>query len=179
MYVDKLFWTDNSKSVYIAGSPSFYCFQDIMRVCSETSIHFCPITSKMLLALDKWGHIWPLLSLAETFWRSWAVTLLLWTLQMVSRTTHRASRHTCPVQTSSCGAREDQRKQPGLQKRGEAERWRSAHGLHCSGDQEQDDVAGESRHVHYQPALRLWSAVHQPGKSYLIIWIKENWIYLM
>uniref|UniRef100_A0A8C2WDJ4 KRIT1 ankyrin repeat containing n=1 Tax=Cyclopterus lumpus TaxID=8103 RepID=A0A8C2WDJ4_CYCLU len=45
---------DNSKPVYGAGSPSFYCFQDIMRVCSETSAHFCPITSKMLLALDKW-----------------------------------------------------------------------------------------------------------------------------
>lgn len=45
---------DNSKPVYIAGSPSFYCFQDIMRVCSETSTHFCSITSKMLLALDKW-----------------------------------------------------------------------------------------------------------------------------
>uniref|UniRef100_A0A3Q3SG27 KRIT1 ankyrin repeat containing n=1 Tax=Mastacembelus armatus TaxID=205130 RepID=A0A3Q3SG27_9TELE len=45
---------DNSKSVYSAGSPSFYCFQDIMRVCSETSTHFCSITSKMLLALDKW-----------------------------------------------------------------------------------------------------------------------------
>uniref|UniRef100_A0A3B4UN73 KRIT1 ankyrin repeat containing n=1 Tax=Seriola dumerili TaxID=41447 RepID=A0A3B4UN73_SERDU len=45
---------DNSKPVYIAGSPSFYCFQDIMRVCSETSAHFCSITSKMLLSLDKW-----------------------------------------------------------------------------------------------------------------------------
>uniref|UniRef100_A0A8C9WTF5 KRIT1 ankyrin repeat containing n=1 Tax=Sander lucioperca TaxID=283035 RepID=A0A8C9WTF5_SANLU len=45
---------DNSKPAYIAGSPSFYCFQDIMRVCSETSIHFCSVTSKMLLALDKW-----------------------------------------------------------------------------------------------------------------------------
>uniref|UniRef100_A0A8D3DMK1 FERM domain-containing protein n=1 Tax=Scophthalmus maximus TaxID=52904 RepID=A0A8D3DMK1_SCOMX len=45
---------DNSKPVYSAGSPSFYCFQDIMRVCSETSAHFCSITSKMLLALDKW-----------------------------------------------------------------------------------------------------------------------------
>uniref|UniRef100_A0A3Q1JL74 FERM domain-containing protein n=1 Tax=Anabas testudineus TaxID=64144 RepID=A0A3Q1JL74_ANATE len=45
---------DNSKPIYSAGSPSFYCFQDIMRVCSETSTHFCSITSKMLLALDKW-----------------------------------------------------------------------------------------------------------------------------
>uniref|UniRef100_A0A672FY12 FERM domain-containing protein n=1 Tax=Salarias fasciatus TaxID=181472 RepID=A0A672FY12_SALFA len=45
---------DNSKPVHSPGMPSFYCFQDIMRVCSETSAHFCPITSKMLLALDKW-----------------------------------------------------------------------------------------------------------------------------
>ncbi|XP_043993555.1 krev interaction trapped protein 1 isoform X1 [Gambusia affinis] len=45
---------DNSKTIHISGSPSFYCFQDIMRVCSETSPHFCSITSKMLLALDKW-----------------------------------------------------------------------------------------------------------------------------
>uniref|UniRef100_A0A3B4BE21 FERM domain-containing protein n=1 Tax=Periophthalmus magnuspinnatus TaxID=409849 RepID=A0A3B4BE21_9GOBI len=45
---------DNSKPVYNAGSPNFYCLQDIMRVCSETSTHFCPMTSKMLLALDKW-----------------------------------------------------------------------------------------------------------------------------
>lgn len=52
-HLKPVFWTDNSKPVYSAGSPSFYCFQDIMRVCSETSIHFCPITSKMLLALDK------------------------------------------------------------------------------------------------------------------------------
>ncbi|KAA0710320.1 Nuclear pore complex protein [Triplophysa tibetana] len=45
---------ENSKSVYQPGSPSFYCLQDIMRVCSETSAHFSSITSKMLLALDKW-----------------------------------------------------------------------------------------------------------------------------
>lgn len=51
--MENVFWTDNSKTVYSAGSPSFYCFQDIMRVCSETSIYFCPNTSKMLLALDK------------------------------------------------------------------------------------------------------------------------------
>lgn len=44
---------ENSKSVYQPGSPSFYCLQDIMRVCSETSAHFSSITSKMLLALDK------------------------------------------------------------------------------------------------------------------------------
>ena len=53
LYINKSFWTDNSKPVYSAGSPSFYCFQDIMRVCSETSAHFCSTTSKMLLALDK------------------------------------------------------------------------------------------------------------------------------
>jgi len=51
--IDKSLCTDNSKPVYGAGSPSFYCFQDIMRVCSETSPLFCPVTSKMLLALDK------------------------------------------------------------------------------------------------------------------------------
>uniref|UniRef100_A0AAQ5Y8Z7 FERM domain-containing protein n=1 Tax=Amphiprion ocellaris TaxID=80972 RepID=A0AAQ5Y8Z7_AMPOC len=45
---------DNSKPVHSPGCPNFYCFQDIMRVCSETSTHFCSITSKMLLALDKW-----------------------------------------------------------------------------------------------------------------------------
>ncbi|KAG9339156.1 hypothetical protein JZ751_024014 [Albula glossodonta] len=45
---------DNSKPVYSPGSPCFYCLQDIMRVCTETSAHFSSITSKMLLALDKW-----------------------------------------------------------------------------------------------------------------------------
>ncbi|KAK7898927.1 hypothetical protein WMY93_019780 [Mugilogobius chulae] len=45
---------DNSKPVYNTGSPNFYCLQDIMRVCSETSTHFCSMTSRMLLALDKW-----------------------------------------------------------------------------------------------------------------------------
>ncbi|CAL8294825.1 unnamed protein product [Merluccius merluccius] len=45
---------DNSKPCYNAGSPSFYCLQDMMRVCSETSAHFSPVTSRMLLALDKW-----------------------------------------------------------------------------------------------------------------------------
>lgn len=56
-HIKPVSWADNSKPVYSAGSPSFYCFQDIMRVCSETSVHFCPITSKMLLALDKWASI--------------------------------------------------------------------------------------------------------------------------
>ncbi|KAK1172538.1 krev interaction trapped protein 1-like isoform X1 [Acipenser oxyrinchus oxyrinchus] len=45
---------DNSKSVYCPGSPSFYCLQDIMRVCSETSTHFSTLTARMLIALDKW-----------------------------------------------------------------------------------------------------------------------------
>ncbi|KAJ8409823.1 hypothetical protein AAFF_G00218820 [Aldrovandia affinis] len=45
---------DNSKPIYNPGSPCFYCLQDIMRVCNETSAHFSPITSKMLQALDKW-----------------------------------------------------------------------------------------------------------------------------
>ncbi|XP_063042167.1 krev interaction trapped protein 1 [Engraulis encrasicolus] len=45
---------DNSKPSFQPGSPSFFCLQDIMRVCSETSAHFSPITARMLLALDKW-----------------------------------------------------------------------------------------------------------------------------
>ncbi|XP_028647065.1 krev interaction trapped protein 1 isoform X1 [Erpetoichthys calabaricus] len=45
---------DNSKTVFCPGSPSFYCLQDIMRVCSETSTHFSTITARMLIALDKW-----------------------------------------------------------------------------------------------------------------------------
>ncbi|XP_048849959.1 LOW QUALITY PROTEIN: krev interaction trapped protein 1 [Brienomyrus brachyistius] len=45
---------DNSKLTYNPGCPSFYCLQDVMRVCSETSTHFSPTTSKMLMALDKW-----------------------------------------------------------------------------------------------------------------------------
>ncbi|KAG7271167.1 hypothetical protein CRUP_025482 [Coryphaenoides rupestris] len=45
---------DNSKPCCTAGSPSFYCLQDMMRVCSETSVHFSSVTSRMLLALDKW-----------------------------------------------------------------------------------------------------------------------------
>uniref|UniRef100_A0AAR2M5T9 Krev interaction trapped protein 1 n=1 Tax=Pygocentrus nattereri TaxID=42514 RepID=A0AAR2M5T9_PYGNA len=45
---------DKRNHVYHPGSPSFYCLQDIMRVCSETSAHFSSITSKMLLGLDKW-----------------------------------------------------------------------------------------------------------------------------
>ncbi|KAM3928160.1 krev interaction trapped protein 1 isoform 1-T2 [Leptodactylus fuscus] len=45
---------DNSKMNYNPGSPVFYCLQDIMRVCSETSNHFSTITARMLIALDKW-----------------------------------------------------------------------------------------------------------------------------
>ncbi|KAJ8273385.1 hypothetical protein GJAV_G00101010 [Gymnothorax javanicus] len=53
---------DNSKPICSPGAPCFYCLQDIMRVCSETSAHFSSVTSKMLLALDKWlaeQHIIP------------------------------------------------------------------------------------------------------------------------
>ncbi|KAM5157908.1 LOW QUALITY PROTEIN: krev interaction trapped protein 1 [Mantella aurantiaca] len=45
---------DNSKTSYSPGGPVFYCLQDIMRVCSETSSHFSTLTARMLLALDKW-----------------------------------------------------------------------------------------------------------------------------
>ncbi|KAG8443162.1 hypothetical protein GDO86_011824 [Hymenochirus boettgeri] len=45
---------DNAKIVCSPGSPVFYCFQDIMRVCSESSAHFSTITARMLIALDKW-----------------------------------------------------------------------------------------------------------------------------
>ncbi|KAM8967130.1 krev interaction trapped protein 1 [Pelodytes ibericus] len=45
---------DNAKSTYNPGSPGFYCLQDIMRVCSESSTHFSTITARMLIALDKW-----------------------------------------------------------------------------------------------------------------------------
>lgn len=48
---------DNSKPSYTAGSPSFYCLQDMMRVCSETSVHFSSVTSRMLLALDKYAPL--------------------------------------------------------------------------------------------------------------------------
>ncbi|MEE6466638.1 hypothetical protein FKM82_007013 [Ascaphus truei] len=45
---------DNAKNTYNLGSPVFYCFQDIMRVCSESSTHFSTITARMLIAVDKW-----------------------------------------------------------------------------------------------------------------------------
>lgn len=54
LYIVPINVKDNSKPIFSPGSPSFYCLQDVIRVCSETSTHFSPITSKMLLALDKW-----------------------------------------------------------------------------------------------------------------------------
>ncbi|XP_055468740.1 krev interaction trapped protein 1 isoform X2 [Psammomys obesus] len=45
---------DNTKYAYTPGCPIFYCLQDIMRVCSESSTHFATLTARMLIALDKW-----------------------------------------------------------------------------------------------------------------------------
>uniref|UniRef100_A0A286XBN6 KRIT1 ankyrin repeat containing n=1 Tax=Cavia porcellus TaxID=10141 RepID=A0A286XBN6_CAVPO len=45
---------DNTKYTYAPGCPIFYCLQDIMRVCSESSTHFATLTARMLIALDKW-----------------------------------------------------------------------------------------------------------------------------
>uniref|UniRef100_A0A4X1U780 FERM domain-containing protein n=1 Tax=Sus scrofa TaxID=9823 RepID=A0A4X1U780_PIG len=45
---------DNTKYTYTPGCPVFYCLQDIMRVCSESSTHFATLTARMLIALDKW-----------------------------------------------------------------------------------------------------------------------------
>uniref|UniRef100_A0A8C7EKG9 KRIT1 ankyrin repeat containing n=1 Tax=Neovison vison TaxID=452646 RepID=A0A8C7EKG9_NEOVI len=45
---------DNTKYTYTQGCPIFYCLQDIMRVCSESSTHFATLTARMLIALDKW-----------------------------------------------------------------------------------------------------------------------------
>ncbi|KAI2546623.1 KRIT1 isoform 12, partial [Pan troglodytes] len=45
---------DNTKYTYTPGCPIFYCLQDIMRVCSESSTHFATLTARMLIALDKW-----------------------------------------------------------------------------------------------------------------------------
>lgn len=84
---------------------------------------------------------------------------------MARRAAHRTSRHPSFVPAGTCWAGEDQCQQPGLQQRGQAERRGSAHGLHCPGDQEQDDVLGEGRHVHPQPTLWLRFAVHKPGES--------------
>ncbi|XP_069770486.1 krev interaction trapped protein 1 isoform X1 [Narcine bancroftii] len=54
LYVVPAAIKDNSKISYCFGAPSFYCFQDIMRVCSETSNHFSTLSAKMLMVLDKW-----------------------------------------------------------------------------------------------------------------------------
>ncbi|XP_053323931.1 krev interaction trapped protein 1 [Spea bombifrons] len=54
LYVVPAAAKDNAKSAYAPGSPVFYCLQDIMRVCSESSAHFSTITARMLIALDKW-----------------------------------------------------------------------------------------------------------------------------
>ncbi|XP_048463902.1 krev interaction trapped protein 1-like [Rhincodon typus] len=54
LYVVPTAVKDNSKISYCLGAPSFYCFQDIMRVCSESSTHFSTLSAKMLIALDKW-----------------------------------------------------------------------------------------------------------------------------
>uniref|UniRef100_A0A670JSZ6 KRIT1 ankyrin repeat containing n=1 Tax=Podarcis muralis TaxID=64176 RepID=A0A670JSZ6_PODMU len=45
---------DNTKYAYSPGCPVFYCLQDIMRVCSESSTHFATVTARMLIYLDKW-----------------------------------------------------------------------------------------------------------------------------
>uniref|UniRef100_A0A5F9CNY3 KRIT1 ankyrin repeat containing n=1 Tax=Oryctolagus cuniculus TaxID=9986 RepID=A0A5F9CNY3_RABIT len=45
---------DNTKYTYTPGCPIFYCLQDIMRVCSESSTQFATLTARMLIALDKW-----------------------------------------------------------------------------------------------------------------------------
>ncbi|XP_032868351.1 krev interaction trapped protein 1 isoform X2 [Amblyraja radiata] len=54
LYVVPAAIKENSKISYCLGVPGFYCFQDIMRVCSETSNHFSTFSAKMLIALDKW-----------------------------------------------------------------------------------------------------------------------------
>lgn len=46
-------FSDNTKYTYTPGCPIFYCLQDIMRVCSESSTHFATLTARMLIALDK------------------------------------------------------------------------------------------------------------------------------
>lgn len=46
-------FSDNTKYTYTPGCPIFYCLQDIMRVCSESSSHFATLTARMLIALDK------------------------------------------------------------------------------------------------------------------------------
>ncbi|XP_069067731.1 krev interaction trapped protein 1 isoform X1 [Pleurodeles waltl] len=53
-YVVPIAVKDNTKHSYNPGNPIFYCLQDIMRVCSESSTHFSALTARMLIALDKW-----------------------------------------------------------------------------------------------------------------------------
>uniref|UniRef100_A0A8C5T8G4 FERM domain-containing protein n=1 Tax=Malurus cyaneus samueli TaxID=2593467 RepID=A0A8C5T8G4_9PASS len=54
LYIVPTVVKDNTKYTYSPGCPVFYCLQDIMRVCSESSTHFATLTAKMLIALDKW-----------------------------------------------------------------------------------------------------------------------------
>ncbi|XP_009978751.1 PREDICTED: krev interaction trapped protein 1 isoform X2 [Tauraco erythrolophus] len=54
LYVVPTVVKDNTKYAYSPGCPVFYCLQDIMRVCSESSTHFATLTARMLIALDKW-----------------------------------------------------------------------------------------------------------------------------
>ncbi|XP_010153599.1 PREDICTED: krev interaction trapped protein 1 isoform X2 [Eurypyga helias] len=54
LYIVPTVVKDNTKYAYSPGCPVFYCLQDIMRVCSESSTHFATLTARMLIALDKW-----------------------------------------------------------------------------------------------------------------------------
>ncbi|XP_010137077.1 PREDICTED: krev interaction trapped protein 1 isoform X2 [Buceros rhinoceros silvestris] len=54
LYIVPAVVKDNTKYAYSPGCPVFYCLQDIMRVCSESSTHFATLTARMLIALDKW-----------------------------------------------------------------------------------------------------------------------------
>ncbi|XP_054240698.1 krev interaction trapped protein 1 isoform X2 [Indicator indicator] len=54
LYIVPTVVKDNTKYAYTPGCPIFYCLQDIMRVCSESSTHFATLTARMLIALDKW-----------------------------------------------------------------------------------------------------------------------------
>ncbi|XP_010171239.1 krev interaction trapped protein 1 isoform X2 [Antrostomus carolinensis] len=54
LYIVPTVVKDNTKYAYSPGCPVFYCLQDIMRVCSESSAHFATLTARMLIALDKW-----------------------------------------------------------------------------------------------------------------------------
>ncbi|XP_008945682.1 PREDICTED: krev interaction trapped protein 1 isoform X2 [Merops nubicus] len=54
LYIVPTVVKDNTKYPYSPGCPVFYCLQDIMRVCSESSTHFATLTARMLITLDKW-----------------------------------------------------------------------------------------------------------------------------